>query len=318
MTHLNKLLGIKCPIIQGGMGNISHPSLTIAVSEAGGLGTLGAGTMDAGTIEEMIQNIKAETSNPFAVNLPLSVHPNCQKIIDLIISYQVPIVTLSAGNPAPFIEPLKLGGCIVMCVVSNEKQALKAEKHGADIVIAEGYEAAGINSNEELTTFTLIPKIASSVSIPVIAAGGIGDGRGMLAAMALGASGVQLGTRLIATREAEVHQSYKSALLDATSSGTMILGRTYHKIRRVLKTPYTEELLKKEPILTSSEYDELTDENHHIQSAIEGNLNEGHLNAGQVSSIIHDIPSVKELIDRMMKEAKHTSEKNVSLLKEII
>ncbi|MFQ3545574.1 nitronate monooxygenase [Halobacillus rhizosphaerae] len=313
MIYISELIGTKHPIIQGGMGNISHPSLAIAVSEAGGLGTIGAGTMDPSIVEDMIQKIKANTSKPFAVNLPISVHPECKKIIDLIISYQVPVVTLSAGNPTPFIDVLKRNGCIVMCVVANEKQAKKAEKQGADLIIAEGYEAAGINSSEELTTFTLIPKITSSVSIPVIAAGGIGDGRGLLAAMALGASGVQLGTRLIATKEAQVHSSYKEALLTATSLDTIIVGRTHNKIRRVLKTPYTRELAKKEATLTRAEYDELTDEIHHTRSAIEGNLNEGHLNAGQVASMIQDIPSVKELLERMLEEARQIYRENFPL-----
>lgn len=305
MNELMKILNIDLPFIQGGMGNVSNASLAIAVSEAGGLGTVGAGTFSSEIVKEMITEIRSKTDKPFAVNVPLSVQPYLKEVMSLIMEHQVPVVSLSAGNPAPFIPPLKEANIIVMCVVANPKQALKAEAAGADIVIAEGYEAAGINSKEELTTFTLIPQVASAVKIPVVGAGGIANGQGVLAAIALGAQGVQLGTRLIATQEANVHQNYKTALCNANYDDTVIVGRPYQRIRRILKTPYAGKLLE----LEKNERDEMkhlkkTDETHHILGAIDGKLDQGHINAGQISSMIEDIPTVKNLFNRMLEESK--------------
>ncbi|MFD2923075.1 NAD(P)H-dependent flavin oxidoreductase [Halobacillus naozhouensis] len=309
MNDLTKKLEVTLPFIQGGMGNISHASLAIAVSEAGGLGTIGAGTLHPEKVERMIQDIRHGTSEPFAVNIPLTVNPYVKDILALIKKHAVPIVSLSAGNPAPYIEPLKAENVVVMCVVANDKQAKKAESAGADVIIAEGYEAAGINAREELTTFTLIPKVTSSVDIPVVAAGGIGDGRGVAAAMSLGAQGVQLGTRLIATEDAQVHSAYKEALRSAGSDGTIIVGRPYKQVRRILKTPYGEHLLHSEkekmPLNT---YLEKTNETRHITGAIEGKLTEGHVNAGQIATMIEDIPTVQELFTRMIREAQLASE----------
>ncbi|PYZ94850.1 2-nitropropane dioxygenase [Salipaludibacillus keqinensis] len=307
MNELVKILNIELPFIQGGMGNVSHASLAIAVSEAGGLGTIGAGTLPPKVIKEMIAEIRAKTNKPYAVNVPLSVQPHLEEVISLLIEYQVPVVSLSAGNPAPFIQPLKEAKSKVMCVVANHKQALKAEAAGADIIIAEGYEAAGINSTEELTTFTLIPKITSVVNIPVVAAGGIGNGKGFLAALALGAQGVQLGTRLIATQEANVHENYKAALCDAEFNDTVIVGRPYQKIRRILKTPYADKLIELEKQeMNKATHLKKTDETHHILGAIEGKLDQGHINAGQISSLIEDIPTVSELFNRMIQESTST------------
>ncbi|WP_163527319.1 NAD(P)H-dependent flavin oxidoreductase [Halobacillus ihumii] len=313
MNDITKILNVDLPFIQGGMGNISHASLAVAVSEAGGLGTIGAGTLAPEKVEQMILDIRRETSKPFAVNIPLAVQPYVKDILSLIKKHQVPVVALSAGNPAPYIEPLRAENVVVMCVVANEKQARKAEAAGADIVIAEGYEAAGINAKEELTTFTLLPKVTASVNIPVVAAGGIGDGRGVLAALSLGAQGVQLGTRLIATKDAQVHPAYKEALCSAGSDGTMIVGRPYQQVRRILKTPYGQHLLdsEKEKIPLES-YLEKTDESRHILGAIEGKLNEGHVNAGQISAMIEDIPTVQELFTRMIQEAQ-SKLKDISL-----
>ncbi len=302
MNEVVQTLGIKTPIIQGGMGNISHAALTASVSEAGGLGTIGAGTMSVNKIEEIIREIRVLTDKPFAINVPLTVHPEVKQLFSLILKEKVPVVSLSAGNPAPYIQPLKEEGIKVICVVANPKQAKKAEAHGADIVVAEGYEAAGINSVEERTTFTLIPAVASAVNIPVIAAGGVGDGRGLLAAFALGAQGVQLGTRLVATKDAKLHDNYKQALLEQTE--TVITGRPFHKVRRLLKTDYAEELLANQERMKPEEFDEKTNEDRHIKGAVEGKLKEGHLNAGQVTSIINDLPTVEELFRRMEKEAQ--------------
>lgn len=305
MNKLREILKINFPIIQGGMGNISNAPLTAAVSNAGGLGTIGAGTMKPEEVEEIIKQTKNLTDKPFAVNVALSVSPYTKEVLKLIIKHQVQVVSLSAGNPAPFIPKLKEHGITVICVVASPKQAIKAENAGADIIVAEGYEAAGINSNLETTTMTLIPQVVEAVSIPVVAAGGIGNGKGLAAAIALGASGVQMGTRLIATKEAPFHSHYKNSILEADDQGTVIVGRTVGRVRRVIRTPYADLLLKKEQEgITLEEFNLLTTEEHHIKGAVKGELEQGFINGGQISSIIKTIPSVRELLEQMVTEAK--------------
>lgn len=315
MNGITSVLGIKYPIIQGGMGNISNAVLTAAVSEAGGLGTIGAGTMSVDEVEKIIEETKARTAMPFSVNVALSVSPNAVEVLRLAVKHRVPVVTLSAGNPAPFIPKLHEAGIKVIAVVASVKQAKKAEAAGADVLVAEGYEAAGINSNLETTTLALIPQIVAQVNIPVAAAGGIGDGKGLAAMLALGASGVQMGTRFIATKEAPFHETYKQKLLLATDHETVIIGRTVGRIRRVLHTPYTEKLLEAEKQgITAEEFAELTSEELHKKGALDGNIEQGFINGGQVSGLIADIPSVQELLDRMMKEAKEQLEKSLKLI----
>ncbi|NMH73057.1 2-nitropropane dioxygenase [Bacillus sp. RO2] len=313
MNKLQEILKINFPIIQGGMGNISNAPLTAAVSNAGGLGTIGAGTMKPEEVEEIIQQTKKLTDKPFAVNVALSVSPYTKEVLKHIIKHQVPVVSLSAGNPAPYISKLKENGITVICVVASPKQAMKAENAGADIIVAEGYEAAGINSNLETTTMTLIPQVVEVVSIPVVAAGGIGNGKGLAAAIALGASGVQMGTRLIATKEAPFHNHYKNSILAADDQGTVIVGRTVGRVRRVIRTPYAEMLLKKETEgITLEEFNLLTTEDHHIKGAVEGELKQGFINGGQISSIINTIPAVSELFEQMVTEAKEQLHKAIA------
>ncbi|MGD6833936.1 NAD(P)H-dependent flavin oxidoreductase [Sutcliffiella halmapala] len=315
MNKLIYILNIQLPIIQGGMGNISNAPLAAAVSNAGGLGTIGAGTMPPDEVEKIILETKQLTNKPFAINVALSVSPYTKEILGLIIKHGVQAVSLSAGNPAPFIPKLKEHGVKVICVVASSKQAVKAENAGADVIVAEGYEAAGINSNLETTTFTLIPQIASKVTVPIAAAGGIGDGKGLAAALALGASGVQMGTRLIATKEAPFHEEYKNALLAADDGGTVIVGRSVERVRRVLKTPYSDYLLEKEAIgITLEDFNGLTTEEHHKLGAILGKLDKGFINGGQISSIISDIPSVEDLFTSMMKGAKKELKRASNLL----
>lgn len=315
MNKLIEILNIQLPIIQGGMGNISNAPLAAAVSNAGGLGTIGAGTMPPDEVEKIILETKQLTNNPFAVNVALSVSSYTKEILKLIIKHGVQAVSLSAGNPAPFIPKLKEQGVKVICVVASPKQAVKAENAGADVIVAEGYEAAGINSNLETTTFTMIPQIASKVTVPIAAAGGIGDGKGLAAALALGASGVQMGTRLIATKEAPFHEEYKNTLLAADDQGTVIVGRTVGRVRRVLKTPYSAYLLQKEASgITLEAFNGLTTEEHHKLGAIYGKLDEGFINGGQISSIISDITSVEDLFACMMKDAKEELKRASNLI----
>ena len=305
VKDIYELLNIQYPIIQGGMGNISNAQLTAAVSEAGGLGTIGCGTMSPNEVEKIILDTKKKTNKPFAVNIAINVSPHTEALIELVIKHQIPVVSLSAGNPAPFIDKLKEKDIKVLVIVAAVKHAKKAEEAGADAIVAEGVEAAGINSPLESTTFTLIPQIVDNVQIPVIAARGIGDGRGLAAAFMLGASGVQMGTRFIATKEAPFHQKYKDAILLASDTTTKVIGRSLGKPRRVIPTEYTINLDGLESKgLTSKEFDRLTSETYHIRGAIEGNFKEGFINGGQVSGLIHSIPTVKELFEEMMDDAR--------------
>lgn len=310
MKYLCKLLSIRYPIIQGGMGNISNSTLTAAVSNVGGLGTIGCGTMPPEQVEAIILETKEKTSNVFALNIPINVSPYTKELIQLVIKHHIPIVSLSAGNPAPYIPVLHEQGVKVMVVVASVKHAQKAEEAGADLLVAEGFEAAGINSNLELTTFTLIPQISRNVKIPLVAAGGIGDGRGLAAALLLGASGVQLGTRLIATQEAPFHHTYKQRLIKATENETTILGRSVGQVRRVLKSSYAEGILESERAGVSlEEYQELTSETYHIKGAIQGDEANGFMNSGQVAGLIETIPTIKNLFEGMMGEAEEQLKK---------
>ncbi|WP_027964010.1 NAD(P)H-dependent flavin oxidoreductase [Halalkalibacillus halophilus] len=304
MNQVCNMLNIQYPIIQGGMGNISNAQLTSAVSNAGGLGTIGCGTMTPEEVEQIITETKELTDRPFAVNIALAVSPHSEDLIDLVIKHKVPVVSLSAGNPAPYIPLLQAHGIKVMTLVASVKHAKKAEEAGADLLVAEGYEAAGINSNLELTTFTLIPQIVQNVNIPVLAAGGIGDGKGLAATLMLGASGVQMGTRFIATQEAPFHENYKHKLLEANGTGTIIIGRTVGQIRRILNTPYAQKITDLEKLgLTPDNYRNMTSEELHARGALEGDLENGFLNSGQVAGLITDIPTVQELIEGMVFQA---------------
>jgi len=286
------------------MGNISNAQLTAAVSEAGGLGTIGCGTMTPEEVETIILETKKRTNKSFAINIAINVSPYTSDLVDLVIKHRIPVVSLSAGNPVPYIPILQEHGVTVITLVASVKHAQKAEAAGAHILVAEGYEAAGINSDLELTTFTLIPQIVKNVQVPVIAAGGIGDGKGLAAAFMLGASGVQLGTRLIATEEAPFHDAYKRNIVSASDTETIIIGRSVGRTRRILKTPYSNKLneLEKEG-MTLDQYNEMTSEKQHVQGAIQGDMENGFINSGQIAGLIDDIPTVKELFDTMMNEA---------------
>ncbi|MGM0878222.1 MAG: NAD(P)H-dependent flavin oxidoreductase [Bacillota bacterium] len=309
MKHFCELFSIQYPIIQGGMGNISNAELAAAVSEAGGLGTIGCGTMTPPQVEAIILELKDKTNNSFALNIPINVSPYTEEMIQLVLKHEIPIVSLSAGNPAPFIPVLHEKDIKVIAIVASVKHAQKAEAAGADVLVAEGFEAAGINSNMELTTFTLIPQISRHVTIPIVAAGGIGNGQGLAAALMLGAAGVQLGTRLIATKEAPFHSSYKQRLLDAADTETVILGRSVGQVRRVLKAPYADRIIESERCgLASEQYRDMTSEDHHITGAIQGDAVNGFMNSGQVAGLIEHIPTVKELLDGMMNDARKQME----------
>jgi enoyl-[acyl-carrier protein] reductase II len=305
MNNLTNVLHIKYPIIQGGMGNISNAPLTAAISEAGALGTIGVGTMSVEEVEGIIVETKKRTNKPFALNIPISITPHLKEMVGLVVTHGIPVVSLSAGNPSPLIPYFHEYNVKVICVVASKKQGMKAEDAGADVIVAEGYEAAGINSNLETTTLALIPQLVDTVKIPVVAAGGIGDGRGLAAMLALGACGVQMGTRFIATQEAPFHDNYKATLVDAKDDSTVIVGRSVGRVRRVMKTPFAAELLQKEQEgVALEEFSQMTSEDYHRVGAIEGKLDKGFINGGQVSGLVSDVPTVKELIERMIDDAQ--------------
>ncbi|MFC3039500.1 NAD(P)H-dependent flavin oxidoreductase [Virgibacillus xinjiangensis] len=310
---VTNLLGIHFPIIQGGMGNISDPNLAAAISNAGGLGTIGVGTTSVEECDRKISTMMENTDRPCCVNIPVSVHPEVSRIVEMVIRKEVPVVSLSAGNPAKILPRLKEKDIKVICVSSTVKQAKKAADAGADAIVCEGYEAAGINSLNESTTMTLIPQVVNSVSVPVIAAGGIADGRGMAAAISLGASGVQMGTRFVATKEAMFHRNYKESILKATDESTIIIGRPANKIRRILKGNYADKLSEIEdgPI---EMFMEKTGEEYHEIGAVEGDTDNGFVNSGQIAGLINDCPSVAELMETMVTEAKETLKGSIGIL----
>lgn len=315
MNSLCNVLSIQYPIIQGGMGDISSAKLAAAISEAGGLGTIGCGTSTIEEVERKITDLKSMTSRPFAVNIAINVTPYIEGLIELVIKHQVPVISLSAGNPSPYIQLLHDNGIKVMAIIASVKHALKAEEAGADIVVAEGFEAAGINSPLELTTMTLIPQITANVQIPVVAAGGIGDGKGLAAALVLGAEGVQMGTRFIATQEMQAHELYKQRLVDASDVETRIIGRKVGRVRRVLTNDYVATLEKRENEgMTLEEFNEATTEEQHKLGAIKGDMQNGYINSGQVAGLIDDVPTVQELLERMMEEAKEACKRTAELL----
>ncbi|WP_170006574.1 NAD(P)H-dependent flavin oxidoreductase [Bacillus fonticola] len=305
MKDLLQKLGISIPILQGGMGNISHAELTAAVSNAGGLGTLGVGTLPIEEVRSRVKKTKSLTSCPFALNIPLSVHPDPKGCLKIAVEEGVRAVVCSAGNPAPYVEKLHANGITVLAVVGSLYHAQKAEQAGVDAVIVEGVEAAGINATDELTTLVLAQQVLEHVHIPVVVAGGIGTGRALAAMLALGASGVQIGTRLIVTKDAKVSSSYKEAVCAADQRSTTIIGRSVGQVRRVLQGEYVGKLLDREKENMTMEYwKALTDERYHIEGAMNGNTKEGFQNGGQISALIRDEPTVNELFTQWMEEAE--------------
>ena len=317
MKRLTDLLGIQYPIIQGGMIWCSHWQLASCVSEAGGLGTIGSGSMYPDVLESQIVKCRDATSAPFAVNLPL-IYPQVKDHIDLIIKHQVPIVITSAGSPKLFTHLFKQQGIKVLHVVSSAKFALKAEDAGCDAVIAEGFEAGGHNGREETTTMCLVPEVVDKVKIPVVAAGGISDGRSMLAALCLGASGVQMGSRFVATKESSAHESFKKAVIDAQEGDTLLTLKELTPVR-LLKNPFADEVqLAYQNKASTDELRLLLGRARAKRGMFEGDLINGELEIGQVSSRINNINSAKDVIEDTMSELRElTKVRMLHLLNEL-
>ena len=295
MRNINELLGTKYPVIQGGMANIADGEFAASVSNAGGLGLIGAGGNDVNWVREEIRKCRMLTDKPFGVNI-IMMSPHAKEIAKLIIEEKVKVVTTGAGNPVPYIEDWKKAGIIVIPVVPSVRLAIRVERAGADAVIAEGMEAGGHIG--KLTTMAIIPQVADAVSIPVIAAGGIGDKRGVLAAFALGAKGVQIGTVLLATEECPIHHNYKQLVVDAADNDTVITGSERAPVR-VLKNQMALKYIDLVKSGASFEELELLTVGSLNKAVIEGDLDGGSFMAGQVSGIVKSIRTVKEVLDEM-------------------
>lgn len=301
MNTITQLFNIKYPIIQGGMIWNSGYKLASAVSNAGGLGLIGAGSMYPDVLREHIQKCKAATTKPFGVNVPM-LYPNIEEIIDIIIQEGVKIVFTSAGNPKTWTNHLKQHGITVVHVVSSAKFALKAQDAGVDAVVAEGFEAGGHNGREETTTLTLIPMVKEQISIPLIAAGGIATGRGMLAAMCLGADGVQMGSRFVASVESSAHEAFKQTVIGTKEGDTQLTLKELAPVRLIKNKFYNDlqELYSKCP--TTEDLKALLGRARAKKGMFEGDLIEGELEIGQIAGLIHNIEPVYTIVENVMTE----------------
>jgi enoyl-[acyl-carrier protein] reductase II len=301
---VTQLFKIEFPIIQAGMIWASGWKLASAVSNAGGLGMIGAGSMYPDTLREHIKKCKAATDRPFAVNLPL-LYPDLDQHIQIIIEEKVPIVFTSAGNPKTWTQHFKKEGITVVHVVSSSKFACKAEDAGCDAVVAEGFEAGGHNGREETTTMVLIPAVAEAVSIPVIAAGGIATGRQMLAAMVLGAQGVQVGTRFVASEEASSHAAFKEAVINAAEGDTQLSLKKLTPVR-LLKNAFYQQVQEAEAKgANEHELKRLLGRARAKLGMWEGNLEEGELEIGQVSALVKEIRPARAIVEELWKDFTH-------------
>ncbi|MFZ1517607.1 MAG: nitronate monooxygenase [Ignavibacteriaceae bacterium] len=302
-TKITQLLGIKYPIIQAGMVWVSGWRLASAVSNCGGLGLIGSGSMKSDLLKEHIQKCKAATDKPFGVNIPL-LRKDADELVKVCLDEGVKIFFTSAGNPKTFTSTLKENGCTVIHVVANLKYGLKAQEAGCDAVAGEGVEAGGHNGADQITTFCLIPQLVDKLNIPVIAAGGISDGRGILAAFSLGADGVQIGTRFAATVESSAHDNYKQEIVKSGDQDTTLAFKKIGLVR-MMKNDFAIRAMKAENEgWNETQLRELLATKRERAGIFEGDLVEGELEAGQGVGLINDIPTVKDLFDRFTKEYK--------------
>jgi enoyl-[acyl-carrier protein] reductase II len=300
-NRITELFGIKYPIIQGGMIWCSGWELASAVSNAGGLGIIGAGSMYPEILKIHIQKCKSATKKPFGVNLPL-LYPNIEEHIATIIEEKVPVVITSAGNPKTWTKKLKDNGIKVIHVVSSSKFALKAEEAGVDAIVAEGFEAGGHNGREETTTLCLIPQVAKSIHVPLIAAGGIGSGQAMLAVMNLGADGVQIGTRFITSTESSANLAFKNRILESKEGDTILTLKELTPVRLVKNEFYQKIANAYENNVSVDSLKELLGKGRAKKGMFEGDLEEGELEIGQVSSSIDKILPAQQIINEIIEE----------------
>ncbi|QOG01824.1 nitronate monooxygenase family protein [Flavobacterium sp. MDT1-60] len=301
MNKITKLFNIKYPIIQGGMIWNSGYKLASAVSNSGGLGLIGAGSMYPEVLREHIQKCKKATDKPFGVNIPM-LYPNLEEIINIVVEEGVKIIFTSAGNPKIWTSFLKEKGITVVHVVSSSIFALKAQEAGVDAIVAEGFEAGGHNGRDETTTLTLIPMVKEKIQIPIIAAGGIATGRGMLAAMILGADGVQVGSRFAASVESSAHNNFKETIVKVKEGDTQLTLKELAPVRLVKNKFYqdVQELYEKCP--SKEELIQMLGRARAKKGMFEGDLDEGELEIGQIAGLIHEILPVEQIIQQMMTE----------------
>lgn len=304
-TIFTALFGTRYPIVQAGMVWASGWRLASAASNAGALGLIGAGSMKPELLREHIRSCRAATSLPFGVNVPL-IRGDVESLLGVAIEEGVQIIFTSAGNPGLHVERIRASGATMVHVVASVKHALKAEAVGCNAVVAEGFEAGGHNGADEITTLCLIPQVADAVKIPVIAAGGIADGRGMAAALALGASGVQVGTRFAATFESSAHENYKQAVVGAADTDTVLTLKPLVPVR-LIKNRFA--LAAREAERSGASVEELAEllgRKREMRGIFEGDLEEGELEAGQSSGLVHELLPAAEVVRRMIEEYKST------------
>lgn len=301
-TEVTELLGIEYPIIQGGMAWVAEYHLAAAVSEAGGLGIIGASSAPADWVREQVREAKKLTDKPFGVNIML-LNPNADEVAKVIVEEGVQVVTTGAGNPEKYMEMWKAVGVKVIPVVASVAQAVRMERCGADAVVCEGCEAGGHIG--ESTTMVLVPQVADAVSIPVIAAGGIADGRGVAAAFMLGAKAVQVGTHFVVTEESQVHENYKERILKAKDIDTKVTGRTTGHPVRALRNQMTREYLKKEAAGASFEELELMTLGGLRKAVVEGDVTTGSVMAGQSAGMVKEKMTCAQLIQKLNNEAEY-------------
>ncbi|AIW40213.1 MULTISPECIES: DUF561 domain-containing protein [Paenibacillus] len=299
--NITELLGIQYPIFQGAMAQIAREPLVSAVSNAGGLGIIGSGGMSAEVLREEIRKVRAATNKPFAVNLMLMMH-NIPELIEVIVEEKVNIVTTGAGTPAPYMPIFKEHGIKVIAVIPSVKIAKKMEAIGVHALVAEGTEAGGHVG--ETTTMALVPQVVSNVSIPVVAAGGIADGRGIAAAFALGAQGVQVGTRFLTTVECPTHDNFKQAVIDADDTSTTVTGRSIGGPVRSIKNSMIAEYLKLEQEHASRDELEKISLGSLRKAVFEGDTDRGSVMAGQICGLCDEITTVEQMITTMFSEAQ--------------
>jgi enoyl-[acyl-carrier protein] reductase II len=312
-TKVTELFNINYPIIQAGMVWVSGWKLASAVSNEGGLGLIGSGSMKPELLREHIQRCKAATDKPFGVNIPL-LRGDADELIKVTIEEGVKIVFTSAGHPKKYAALLKENGIKLVHVVPNIKYGLKAQEAGCDAVVGEGVEAGGHNGADQITTFVLIPLLVDALDIPVIAAGGIADGRGILAALSLGAEGVQIGTRFAATVESSAHQNYKQKVVEAKDDGTILAFRKIGLVR-MLKNDFAYRALQAEKEgWDEAKLRELLGSKRERFGIFEGDENEGELEAGQSSGLVKEILTVKELFNKLLNEISEAKRRNEKLI----
>lgn len=306
-NRVTSLFKIKYPIVQGGMVWCSGWRLAVAVSEAGGLGLIGAGSLHPEMLREHIQKAKAATSKPFGVNVPL-LYPEIEKIMQIIVEEGVKIVFTSAGNPKTWTKHLKDNGITVVHVVSSSKFAKKCEDAGVDAVVAEGFEAGGHNGREETTTFALIPQVRKATSLPLIAAGGVGSGSGMLGAMALGADGVQIGTLFALSEESSAHEAFKKRCTELEEGDTMLSLKKVGATRLIKNEFYQKVTELEDRGAAAEELKALLGRGRAKKGIFEGDLVEGELEIGQIASMVKEIKPVKQIVDELVAEFNQRQE----------